>query len=306
MRVLITGASGFVGRWLAAELLAAGDEVFGLDRAGEDGPPGVTSLAADICDAEAVAAAVRQAAPEALYHLAAISSGAAADRERVLQVNVGGTRALLAAAGRLGRPVRVFLAGTGYVYGNCDPLAPAAEESPLRPIGFYAQSKWMMERAAQEYGPPVEIVIARAFNHTGPGQRTEFVVPAFASQIAQAERAGSDAVIRVGDLSPLRDFMDVRDVVRAYRLIVEKGEPGGVYNVASGTAHSIEEVLDLLRAQARVPVRVLPDPARLRRSEIRASVGSAGKLERLTGWRPTIPLKQTLSDTLEWWRSMGQ
>ena len=304
MRALITGAGGFVGRWLATELLAAGQQVFGLILPGGHPPAeGVAPLAADLRDREALFAAVAEAAPDAVYHLAGVSAGSAQDRAALAEVNVGGTGHVLDAAGRLGRPVRVLLASTGLVYGECDPARPAAETDLVHPVGAYAESKWQMEqRAREQCRPPVALLIARAFNHTGPGQSPGFAVPAFARQIAAAEAGEGERVLRVGDLSPRRDFLDVRDVARAYHGIKTHGEPDQAYNIASGAARSMQEVLDLLLSLARVPVEVVQDAGRLRPADIRVSVGSAGRLRALTGWQPSIPLRQTLSDTLEYWR----
>ena len=214
-----------------------------------------------------------------------------------------GTRHLLNAAAALGHPVRVLLASSGYVYGECDPDRPATEETPPAPIGPYAWSKWRMERVAREARqPPVTLHIARAFNHTGPGQDARFAVPSFARQIAAAERRGTEALLRVGDLTPRRDFLDVRDVARAYRLIMTHGTEGGVYNIASGTAIGMQQVLEILATLARVPVRPEPDGARLRPAEVQVSVGSAARLREATGWRPEFALERTLADTLDYWR----
>lgn len=304
MRVLITGAAGFVGQWLAAELLAAGDRVFGLIRPGDGpAPEGTTAVEADIRDPSALECALAVSDPEAVYHLAALSSAALLDRDALIEANVQGTRHVIDAAAGLGHPVRVLLASSGYVYGECDPERPATEETPPRPIGPYAESKWRMECAAREARQAsVTLLIARAFNHTGPGQDARFAVPSFARQIAAAERRGTGALLRVGDLSPRRDLLDVRDVVRAYRLIVAHGSGGGVCNVAGGKAYSMQQVLEMLAAHARVPVRTEPDPERLRPADVRVSVGSAARLRELAGWRPRIALERTLAETLDYWR----
>ena len=174
MRVLITGAAGFAGRWLARELANAGDTTCGLVRpGGHPAPDGMAAVSADLRDREVLAGAVRAADPEVIYHLAGLTSGALRDEAALHEANVAGTLNLLDAAARLERPVRVLLASSGYVYGECDPDRPATEETPAEPVGCYARSKWRMESAAREaLRPPVALLIARAFNHTGPDRKS--------------------------------------------------------------------------------------------------------------------------------------
>jgi GDP-4-dehydro-6-deoxy-D-mannose reductase len=208
-------------------------------------------------------------------------------------------------------PVQVLLASTGYVYGPCDPARPAREEDELRPLSVaYAESKRMMEQLARTWPTgPLEVLIARAFNHTGPRQTPDFAVPAFAQQIAQIEagqRVGAvplgQPILRVGNLTPQRDLLDVRDVVRAYALLMEQGQPGQVYNVCSGRAYPVGDLLDRLLALSDVAIEIEPDPDRQRPSDLPVLVGDPSKLKQATGWTPEITLAQTLRETLDYWR----
>jgi GDP-4-dehydro-6-deoxy-D-mannose reductase len=293
VRALVTGARGFVGPYLTAHLEAAGDEVVGI------GPD------VDITDGEAIRSAVAAARPDAVYHLAAAShvgSSWAAPVE-VLRVNAEGTLNVLLAAEAAGAS-RVLVVGSAEEYGIVAPEAlPLAETAPLRPVTPYGASKVAAEVVALQafLGRGLPVVLARPFNHLGPGQSDRLVASTLAHQVARNERDGTD-VIQAGDLTPRRDFADVRDVVRAYRLLVERGEPGEAYNVCSGVAVPVSEVADALIAEARRPMRIELDPARLRPVELPVLQGDPSKLRAATGWAPEIPLDRTLSDLLRWWR----
>jgi GDP-4-dehydro-6-deoxy-D-mannose reductase len=322
MRILITGVTGFAGGFLAEYLARTTTaELAGLVRAAAvaefarirdhlSGIAGRLALyEADLTDAASVTRAVAAVQPDQVYHLAAATSAAAQDRERVFAINVEGTRHLLEACSRMGpssgaAPVRVLLASTGYVYGPCDPARPAREKDELRPLtSVYGESKRMMEQLART-GPtgPLEVLIARPFNHTGPRQTPAFAVPAFAQQIAQIEAGQREPTLRVGNLTPQRDLLDVRDAVRAYALLMEHGPPGQVYNVCSGRAYPMRDLLDRLLALSDVAIEVEPDPDRQRPSDLPVLVGNPSKLKQATGWSPEIPLAQTLRETLDYWR----
>lgn len=314
MRILVTGATGFVGTWLLGELDAAypnGEAtLFGADHGHPLGPvpPGVRLLPCDLTDKAAVNALVAEARPDRVFHLAGFASAAGGDQALIHRVNVDATVSLLSALRAQGRPCRVQLASSGYVYGATRPGRPARENDALAPSGAYAESKAAMEQAARPFaqtGGPMSLTITRAFNHSGPRQAPGFVLPAFARQIARIEAGQEPPVVRVGNLDALRDFLDVRDVVRAYRLLLET-EPGDdnwrVINVASGQARTIRSLLDALVAQARVPLRVETDPDRLRPSDLPECIGSPERLTTLTGWQPERPLETTLADTLNYWR----
>jgi GDP-4-dehydro-6-deoxy-D-mannose reductase len=310
MRTLITGIAGFVGSYLTPALAESrpADEIWGTAQAPADaGIAASRLLIGDLTDAAFVEAMVAAARPDRVSHLAGFASGAGTDRERIFRVNVEATRTLLEALASAGRPCRVHLASSGYVYGATTPGRPAREDAPPNPSGAYAESKAAMEAMARDFAataPNLEIVATRSFNHTGPRQTTDFVVPAFAAQIARIE-AGRDApVVSVGNLEAGRDFLDVRDVVRAYvRLLETPGERFRVVNVARGAPVTIQSLLDRLIALSATPVTVRADPARLRPSDIPESVGDASLLARLTGWQPEISLDRTLRDTLDYWRA---
>ncbi len=307
MRALITGAGGFAGAYLIRHLLDVQPdlEIVGVVhhslRREPAADPRVRLVSCDITDAAAVARLVEDTRPDRLYHLAGVSSGASLNRAAVFRVNVEGTRNVIQAARGIVPPNRILFAGTGYVYGACDPLRPAREDDPLPASGqggVYAESKQQAEEAIRACAGAV---IARAFNHTGPGQTAAFSVPAFASQVVQIER-GNLSDLCVGNLDACRDFLDVRDVVRAYRLLVEDGVAGEAYNVCSGQSRMMSGVLNELCALARVPIPITSDPSRMRPADIPASVGDPSKLVGLTGWQPCVPFSETLHDLLEWWR----
>jgi GDP-4-dehydro-6-deoxy-D-mannose reductase len=293
VRALVTGAHGFVGPYLTAHLEAQGDEVVGL------GPE------VDITDGEAIRAAVAAARPDAVYHLAAAShvgSSWSAPVE-VLRVNAEGTLNVLLAAEGAGAS-RVLVVGSAEEYGIVEPAAlPLKETDPLRPVTPYGASKVAAEAVGLQafLGRGLPVVLARPFNHLGPGQSDRLVASTLAHQVARNERDGTDVVL-AGDLTPRRDFTDVRDVVRAYRLLVTEGEPGEAYNVCSGVDVPVSEVADALMGQASRPMRVELDPSRLRPVELPALRGDPTKVRAATGWKPEIPLERTLSDLLRWWR----
>ena len=308
MRVLITGGAGFVGRHMASHAAASGAHVVTLARA-ESGPEGVDEhLSADLTDPAAAESAVRLARPDRVVHLAASASVAESWRRprETIENNVAGTLNLLEAVRAAAPAARVLVAGSGEEYGTVDPaLMPVAEATAMRPQTPYAVSKASAGLLAGFYSDAhgLDVIRTRAFNHAGPGQDVSYVVSSFARQIAQAEAAGRDAaVIATGDLSPRRDFTDVRDVVRAYWLALESA-PAGAYNVASGSPVAIAHILDLLAAGTAVRVDQRTDASMLRENEVMEICGSHEKLTEATGWRPEIPLERTLADTLDWWRA---
>jgi GDP-4-dehydro-6-deoxy-D-mannose reductase len=299
VRSLITGGRGFVGTWLAEHLTDLGDEVVRIDQEVE------------ITDPDALLGAVRAARPDAVYHLAALTHvGQSWDEPlRVLDVNVLGTAALLAAARECGTDPRVLVTSSAEVYGAVgDPdLLPLSEASPIAPLTPYAASKLAAEAVVTQahLGHGQHVITVRPFNHIGPGQAPSFAVSALAKRIVDAERTGA-ASIPVGNLSARRDFTDVRDVVRAYRLLVESGTPGEVYNVCSGRDVSIEEIAKSLLALAESPLALETDPSLVRAVEVPVLRGDPGKLEDATGWKPEISLEQTLADVMSYWRDRAE
>jgi len=314
MRILITGANGFVGRHLIAALQAAENvpalQIFAATHSSAensaqiDGAGHVELVPLDIQDAGATQILLADIRPTHIVHLAARSSGADADRPMVFAVNVEGTRHLLHAARSLAEPPRVLLVSTGYVYGNTEAQRPARESDPLATpgkFGAYTDSKIAMEEVAAEYADLALVV--RAFSHTGPGQSATFAIPAFARQLARIERGEQPPEISVGNLEAQRDLLDVRDVVEAYRLLLEHGLPGETYNVANGMPVSMRAIIDRLRALCTTPTEVQVDPDRLRPADISCSTGDALKIRTVTGWQPQYTLDTTLDDTLAYWRT---
>jgi len=294
MRAVVTGGLGFVGQHLVRHLRDAGDDVTTLDHRGDH--------AVDITDGPAVAAVLTEVAPEAVYHLAGWADVGAswADPVTVLRVNAEGTLHVLRACTAAGVG-RVLTVASADVYGVVtEDELPLTEDSPLRPTSPYAASKLAADALAQQafLGHGLGVVRVRPFNHLGPGQSEQFVAPAIAARIARAERDGSDS-IPVGNLSARRDVTDVRDVVRAYRLLVERGRPGEVYNVCTGRDLAIQTLADLLVGLARRPIELVADPALLRPVDLPVLRGDASKLRAATGWEPSIPIEQTVADLLD-------
>lgn len=290
MRILVTGSRGFVGTWLCRHLEDSGDEVSELPKY------------LDVRDTGGLADALVDAAPEAVCHLAAQANVAASWRDPVetFSVNAIGTLNLCVAAVALPRKPRVLLVSTSEVYGRVPPEhMPVTEEEPFAPVNPYAASKVAAEMAGLQawLGQGLEVVRARAFNHTGPGQLEGFVAPDLAHQVVRAARGELDC-ISTGNISVKRDLSDVRDVVRAYRLLLVHGKPGEAYNVCTGEAVAISTLLSRLMELAGVDVPVRADPARYRPADVPEHVGDPGRLKALTGWRPEISLDQTLSDLL--------
>lgn len=296
MRTLITGSQGFVGHWLTAHLQAAGDEVIGVD------------LDVDITDALAIRDRVVEAAPDGIVHLAALASVGASwgkSSEPTWRVNALGSANVLDAALACGRRPRVLLVSSSEVYGRVPETdLPIGEDRPFAPVNPYAATKAAAEMAGLQawLGADLEVVRVRPFNHTGPGQRPEFVVPALAAQIAQAADAGA-AQLTTGNLEARRDLTDVRDVVRAYRALLERGTPGEVYNVCRGEAVSIRHVAERLMAAAGIELPIVVDPARVRPVDVPEVRGDPSRVGRAIGWRPEISLDQTLADVLDHWKN---
>jgi GDP-4-dehydro-6-deoxy-D-mannose reductase len=298
LRVLVLGARGFVGRHLVALLRERGHEVVPADR-----EPHEDALPVDVADSLAVRGALELARPDAVAHLAAQAfvPAALADPAGTFAVNAGGTLHVLEAARAQaaggGAAPRVLVVSSAEVYGAQPPAAyPLRETTAPRPANPYAASKLAAEALAQSYARSygLDTVVTRAFNHIGPGQDERFAVAGFAAQIARAA-AGHGPLIQVGNLEAARDFLDVRDVCAAYALLLEgAGEPGELYNVASGTATSLKDVLRRLVQIARVPVEIREDPARMRPADVPLSAGDAAKLRAATGWAPRISLPAAL------------
>jgi GDP-4-dehydro-6-deoxy-D-mannose reductase len=292
MRVFVTGGHGFVGTYLGEHLRAMGDEVTA---------PHQNEV--DLADQDKLTAAVTAAAPDAVIHLAALAHVGESwkDPAHTFDVNAVGTLHLLEATRRVEPAPRVLLIGSAEVYGPVQPAdLPLTEESRLNPVTPYAVSKVAAEYLGVQYhaGFGVPVVRARSFNHIGPHQAGRFVVADIASRIAAAIKNGEKEPIRVGNLSARRDFTDVRDVVRAYRLLVTQGAAGEAYNVCSGVDVSVEELAHRMLALADVDLAIEIDPALVRPVDVPVLVGDNSRLRAATGWRPEISLDDTLRDVL--------
>ena len=295
MRALVTGGAGFVGRHLRRHLESMGDEVVSVDRS--DGP--------NLLDADGFARLVRDVSPDAVYHLGGQSDvgGSWANPLDTFRANAEGTLNVLQACvhAEVGR---VLVISSADVFGRVQlSELPLSEDAPLRPVSPYAASKIAADYLGLQawQGYRLEVIRVRAFNHLGPGQTNRFVAPALAERIALNELEGRE-VVPVGNLTPRRDFTDVRDVARAYRLLVEHGEPGEAYNVCSGRDIAISELADRLVTMALRPMRLEEDPALQRPVDVPVLRGDFTKLQKATDWRPEIDLDQTLADILDEWR----
>ncbi|MDQ6915296.1 MAG: GDP-mannose 4,6-dehydratase [Actinomycetota bacterium] len=285
--------------------LEAGDEVVALSRSPEERTPqGARATALDLADADATLAAVRDAAPQVVYHLAALASVPESweHPRRVVTANPLITLNVLEAVRAAAPGARVVVVGTGEVYGPPERL-PVDEDAPLRPQNPYAVSKAAGDLLAGMYADAHGLAVSRvrAFNHGGPGQTPDYVVAALARQVAAATRAGERRVrVVTGNPEPRRDFTDVRDVARAYRLLAERAAPGA-YNVCSGRTASVRDLLAMLEATAEVEIEHVVDPDLVRAHDVMEVRGSHERLTAATGWEPEIPLERTLADTVAWW-----
>jgi GDP-4-dehydro-6-deoxy-D-mannose reductase len=293
VKALITGAGGFVGLHLHRHLADAGDEVVATDRS-TDG--------LDVLDAPALLDLFRRTRPEVVYHLAGASDvgGSWQTPQATFRANAEGTLNVLWAAREAGTE-RVLTIGSADVYGKVAAAdLPISEDLALRPVSPYAASKVAADYVALQahLGYEQHVVRARPFNHLGPGQTDRFVAPALAGRVAANEQAG-EKVVRVGNLSPQRDFTDVRDVVRAYRLLVVSGRAGQVYNVCSGRAIAVQELAEQFIEMATIPMTLEADPELQRPVDIPVLLGDNSRIRADTGWEPQIPLATTLRDLLD-------
>lgn len=311
MRALITGITGFAGGHLAQTLLDRGDEVFGMAR---DAGQGLTHLSreikpviVDLRDPLAVDALLRETQPDAIYHLAgqAFVPLAWVDPWMTLENNIRPQLNILEAMVRQKSQARLLIVASNEVYGRVRPdELPVKEDNPLRPNNPYGVSKVAQDILGLQYflSHGVDVIRVRAFNHIGPRQSPVFVAASFAKQLAEIEAGLVEPVLRVGNLEARRDFTDVRDVMRAYALLVQHADPGEAYNVGAGEAHSVQSLLDILLSYTKAKVKVEPDPARMRPSDVPVIYADNSKLRAKTGWTPTCNFEDSLRQVLDYWR----
>ena len=310
-RALITGISGFVGGYLGEELLARGYELHGTcfgDRERMRRGLKCELHEMNLCNEENVRNVISEIRPDRIFHLAAQSSAALSWKKPrlTMEINICGAVNLLEAVRTYCPDTPVLMIGSSEEYGTISALTPLVDEHhPLSPANPYAISKMAQESLSVLYAKTykLKLVMTRAFNHIGPGQSDQFVVPSFAHQLIRIEKGLQEPIIRVGNLSARRDFTDVRDVVRAYVALSEHGMAGEVYNIGTGRSHSIEGILKKLIDLSALNVKVEVDPARLRPSDTPEIICDCRKLKAICGWEPLIPLEQSLRDILEEFRT---
>ena len=312
-KVLITGITGFAGSHLTELLLKRKYRIFGTVR-----PRSKTEnidhlrhkiklFDADILDSHSVYEVVKTAKPDYIFHLAAQSfvPTSWASPANTLETNVVGTVHLFEAVRKLEIDPVIQLANSSEEYGLVKPSEiPVKETNPLRPLSPYAVSKVAMDMLGYQYfrSYKLKIIRTRAFNHTGPRRGESFVCSNFAKQIAEIEKGKKEPILLVGNLEAKRDFSDVRDIVKAYLLAVQKGEPGEVYNICSEKSRSINQVLEMLLSMSKTKVKIKKDPARMRPSDVLILEGDCSKFKKKTGWKPRIKFEKTLKDLLDYWR----
>ena len=315
MKVLITGIAGFVGSHFTEYFLAKKDiEIYGIER-WKASTENIAHLKdkiklydeCDINDIVSMRDILKKVKPDFIIHLAAqsfVPTSWTAPAETV-KTNMIGEVNLFEALRSLKLNPRIIVAGSSEEYGfvKKDEL-PIKETNPLRPLSPYAVSKVGQDLLGYQYyrSYGLDVIRTRAFNHTGPRRGENFVCSNFAKQIALIEKGKQKPVIRAGNLDAKRDFTDVRDMVNGYWLIMQKGKPGDVYNICSGKAYAIKEVLDILLPLSKVPIKVKQDPRRMRPSDVPVLLGDCTKMKKLTGWKLTIPFKKTMEDLLDYWR----
>ncbi len=312
-KALITGITGFVGSHLAELLLKKNHEVYGIVRWRskteniEHIRKHLKLVEADLLDAHSMENLIKRTKPDYIFHLAAQSFVLTSWHApaHTLNLNIIGQVNLFEAIREVGINPVVQIACSSEEYGLVYPNeVPIKETNPLRPLSPYGVSKVAQDMLGWQYfkSHGIKVVRTRAFNHTGPRRGDVFAESTFAKQIAEIEKGKKEPVIEVGNLKAKRDYTDVRDMVQAYLLAVKKCKPGEVYNICSGRAHSIQEILNLLLSMSKKKIKVEIDPQRLRPSDVEVLVGDYSKFKKLTGWKPKISLKQTLEDLLNYWR----
>jgi GDP-4-dehydro-6-deoxy-D-mannose reductase len=305
-RILITGGTGFVGTHLVPFLQSVGSHIAVLASGGESEPqPGVSYYEVDIREQDAVRSVVQEVKPDRIYHLAGISSvDESWSKPRLtFEVNVLGAYNLFDAAMSLPFPPKILNISTSQVYAPS--ASPLTEDSRIQPNNPYAASKAMAELLVVEYRRRTAggIITTRSFNHTGPGQPPNFVLPSIAKQFVEIELGLRPAILDVGNVEVQRDFTDIRDVIHAYSILLEKGKPGEVYNVCSGSAVRLADIIQMFESAAGRKVTLATEESRVRSNDVPVICGDAKKVRETTGWQPQIPLAETIAGLLDFWRS---
>ncbi len=309
MKALIIGGAGFVGGYLIRELKAAGQEVFATCLENESIAEDCTVRTLDILDKNALSPLIAEIQPDVIYHLAAQSSVSVSWKKPQLtaDINIIGTINVLEAVRDSGKKdIRLILIGSGEEYGFIRPDAcPLSENEPLNPGNIYAATKACQGMLGEIYARAykMDIVMVRAFNHSGPGQLPVFVISDFCRQIAMIEKNKAPAVMSVGNLTAKRDFTDVRDIVRAYRLLGDMGVSGRTYNVGRGKAVEIQYILDTALKLSGTEIEVRQDPSKMRASDIPVIEPDVTRIYNDTGWKAEITMEKTIEDTLNYWRN---
>ena len=304
-RILITGGTGFVGPYLIRLLKTNSSSIVVLSSGAPLRPePGIRYYKVDLRDRESVRSVVRENSPDEIYHLAGITAvnTSRENPQQTFEVNVVGAYHLFDAAMSLVSPPRILNISTSQVYAPS--TSWLTEESPVGPDNPYAMSKAMAEFLAKQYSSSTKgIITARAFNHTGPGQSTNFVLSSIAKQFAEMQDGSKAPTITIGNTEVRRDFTDVRDVVRAYQLLMSRGRVGEIYNVCSGAAPRLAEIIDLFQMVTGMKPMLQIDATRVRPNEVLQICGEPRKIFEATGWRPRITMAKTTRDLLTYWRA---
>ncbi len=308
LKIFITGATGFVGRHLINLLKSPEYKIYGTSFPEKPGPDDKKKniVYLDIRSEEKISQAIKKAQPDWVFHLAAVSKVKYSweKRRETMETNLMGTFFLFEAVRKYAPESRVLLVSSSDVYGGSSSAKALREEYPFHITSPYAFTKVGGEILSNFYMQieKLNIVVARPFPHTGPGQSSDFVCSDWASQIAKIEKGKAEPLIKVGDIRVERDFLDVRDVVRAYVLLMKKGKKGEVYNVCSGKLISLKEILDILLSFSSKKIKVKVDPQKKRKIDIPCLLGDNSKIKKETSWEPDIPIEKTLLDLLEYWR----
>lgn len=308
MKSLIIGGAGFVGAYLIRHLQETGQRVFVTKMQGEEMEAfGADVYDLDILDKGAVVHLLQTVRPDYVFHLAAQSSVALSwkNPQLTIDVNIKGVVNVLDAVRELEERPRILLIGSGEEYGPIRPEdLPVTEDVAANPGNIYAATKVCQNMIGKIYADAygLNVMMVRAFNHIGPNQAPLFVVADFCKQTAEIEAGMKEAVLKVGNLSAKRDFTDVRDVVRAYGMLIEKGEPGETYNIGSGHAVAVEEILNLILSMAKKEIQIETDPSKFRPIDVPVIEADTEKVRRATGWIPEISLEETIQETLDYWR----